>query len=146
MQNHGSDAYIGRNKCGNSVSTHLRQNMTHTITKRTRVCERKARIVRGEQFISPNRLTNAVVRVLSKRVLCFSISFLWYALPSLYANFSSTCVRVPYASPQKLARPPQFIITSQSGCARSSPECAVVSVDMNSGLGTNLAPQVCDGL
>ena len=70
-----------------SVSKRLKQNMTQTITERTRVCERKARIV-CEDFISLNL----------KGAFEMRHSFLYFfslvrISEFLYENFSSTCVR-----------------------------------------------------
>ena len=77
-------AYANRD----SVSTRLKQNVTQTITKHTRVCERKAHIVCEERYISLNL----------KGAFEMRHSFLYFfslarTSEFLCANFSSTCVR-----------------------------------------------------
>ena len=82
-----SDAYNVRKKERNSVSTRLKQNMTHTIMGHTPVRERKARTV----------MKNTLFRwtIWGKSAFEMRQSLLYYFL----------LVRIFYASPQKLARP-----------------------------------------
>ena len=51
-------------------------------------CERKARIVCQERFISLNHLMNPVVKVLLKCVIPFSIYFRWYAFRTFCTDIS----------------------------------------------------------
>ena len=88
-----------------SVSTRLKQNMTQTITKHTRVCKRKARIVCGEHFISLNRLMNVVVKVLLKCGIRSSTSFRWYTFPNFRTQISHPLPYGVRTSSKPVARP-----------------------------------------
>ena len=59
-------------------STHLKQNMTQTITEHTRVCERKACIVCKVHFILLNHFDGAFV----------SVSFRWCAFLNFCTHIS----------------------------------------------------------
>ena len=89
MRNHGRDAYSVYAKTG----TRSQQVSNYTswgqrTRKASECCERKARIVCEQRFISLNRLMNPLVKALLECVVRFPVSFRW-----LNANFSFTCVR-----------------------------------------------------
>ena len=80
-----------------SVSRHPKQNMTQTITEHTRVCEKKARIVCEEHFISLNLNGAFEMRHSFLYWLFFGTHFRIFVRKFL--------VHLRTASPQKLARP-----------------------------------------
>ena len=90
------------------VTTHLKQNMTQTITQ-VHVCERKACIVCKEHFVLLDCLMNLVVKVLLKYNIHFSISFRWYTFPNFCMQIShplAYCISSKPAWP--LITPPQY--------------------------------------
>ena len=76
-----------KKKPGN-LSQHISNNTQGKRSpKALECCGRKVHIIWKQHFLL-NRLTNLVVKVHLKCVICFSISFRWYAVPNFRMQIS----------------------------------------------------------